>query len=651
MRAAKRAVPNGQRYAGNYERADGVFTRGLIPVGPWLKHYGSEVDVLLIEKTEDTHNGAMHRTIYRLFEEMARKVPHSTAIACKEEKITYAELRTKVNSLAAGLRREKVKKQDIVALRMRRSIDVIAGLLAVLKVGAAYLPIDPEYPERRQQDMLADSRASFLLTHSGMEAAAEHAKVLYVDALCSPAPQEHEEGYEEPAADDLAYIIYTSGSTGRAKGVMIEHKSVVNFFDGMAECIDFSEGKKILALTTISFDIFVLEALLPLTRGLTVVMADEEMQKNPRLLAEFIRHHEIDMLQTTPSMMRLLAGQNKEQFECLRGLKEIMIGGEAFPQALLDHMRRKTSAKIYNLYGPTETTIWSTVSDVTRKNKMDIGKPILNTQVYVMDDRNHMVPAGEEGELCIGGSGLARGYLHRPELTAERFVPNPLVPGERVYKTGDRAKLLPDGNLQYLGRIDTQVKIRGHRIELEEVESALMEHPSIQQAAVASSQDKDGNNYLCAYFIADHDLSPGGLREFLSRSLPESMIPSYFIRLEHMPYTLNGKIDRKALPFPEKIQIAHGGLLPDEAGEETDIISKIKAILRANMEVAPPFEEIGPHHHLSDLGIHSISFIKMIVAIESAFDFEFANEDIDAAKYVTVQDLVAYVESKTSMKN
>ncbi len=606
---------------------------------------------MLIEKTEDTHNGAMHRTIYRLFEEMARKVPHSTAIACKEEKITYAELRTKVNSLAAGLRREKVKKQDIVALRMRRSIDVIAGLLAVLKLGAAYLPIDPEYPERRQQDMLADSRASFLLTHSGMEAAAEHAKVLYVDALCSPAPQEHEEGYEEPAADDLAYIIYTSGSTGRAKGVMIEHKSVVNFFDGMAECIDFSEGKKILALTTISFDIFVLEALLPLTRGLTVVMADEEMQKNPRLLAEFIRHHEIDMLQTTPSMMRLLAGQNKEQFECLRGLKEIMIGGEAFPQALLDHMRRKTSAKIYNLYGPTETTIWSTVSDVTRKNKMDIGKPILNTQVYVMDDRNHMVPAGEEGELCIGGSGLARGYLHRPELTAERFVPNPLVPGERVYKTGDRAKLLPDGNLQYLGRIDTQVKIRGHRIELEEVESALMEHPSIQQAAVASSQDKDGNNYLCAYFIADHDLSPGALREFLSRSLPESMIPSYFIRLEHMPYTLNGKIDRKALPFPEKIQIAHGGLLPDEAGEETDIISKIKAILRANMEVAPPFEEIGPHHHLSDLGIHSISFLKMIVAIESAFDFEFANEDIDAAKYVTVQDLVAYVESKTSMKN
>lgn len=613
------------------------------------------MDVLLFGKTEHTRNGVKNRTIYRLFEEMARKVPHYTAITCKDERITYAELWNKVNSLAAGLRMEKVKKQDTVALTMRRSIDVIAGMLAILKVGAAYLPIDPEYPERRKNYMLTDSRASFLLTHSGLksggEAAEDKVKVLYIDELCTANPEDNENGCEEPAADDLAYIIYTSGSTGQAKGVMIEHRSVVNFFDGMAEFIDFAEGKKILALTTISFDIFVLEALLPLTRGLTVVMADEDMQKNPRLLADFIRHHDIDMLQTTPSMMQLLASHNKEPFDCLRGLKEIMIGGEAFPQSLLDPMRRKTSATIYNLYGPTETTIWSTVSDVTAKNNMDIGKPILNTQVYIMDDSNHMVPAGEEGELCIGGSGLARGYLHRPELTAERFVSNPMIPGERMYKTGDRVKLLPDGNLQYLGRIDNQVKIRGHRIEVEEVECALMEHPSLQQAAVASWQDKENNKYLCAYFIADHELYPGALREFLSHSLPDYMIPSYFIRLEHMPYTLNGKIDRKALPLPEKIQPANQGQLPDQAGEHTDILSKIRAIIIANVEISLSFEEIGLHRHLSDLGIHSITFIKMIVALESAFHFEFASEDIDAAKYVTVQDLVAYVESKATIKN
>lgn len=603
---------------------------------------------MLFGKTEHMRNGLINKTIYSLFEEMARRVPHYTAITCKDETMSYAELSNKVNSLAAGLRIEKVRKQDIVALTMGRAIDVIAGMLAILKVGAAYLPIDPEYPERRKNDMLTDSRASFLLTHSGLEAAGEHVKVLYIDELYTANPEYNENECVEPAADDLAYIIYTSGSAGQAKGVMIEHKSVVNFFNGMAEVIDFSEGKKILALTTISFDIFVLEALLPLTRGLTVVMADEEMQKNPRLLADFIRHHDIDMLQATPSMMRLLASCDNEPFECLRGLKEIMIGGEAFPQSLLDPMRRKTSAKIYNLYGPTETTIWSTVSDATAKNDIDIGKPILNTQVYIMDESNHPVPAGEEGELCIGGSGLARGYAHRPELTAERFVPNPFVPGERMYKTGDRVKLLPDGNLQYLGRIDNQVKIRGHRIEVEEVEGALMEHPYIQQAAVASWEDQENNKYLCAYVIAEHELHPGALREFLSHSLPDYMIPSYFIRLDHMPYTLNGKIDRKALPFPEKIQLANEGHVPDRAGEDADILSKIKAIIRANAEIGLPLEEIGPHSHLSDLGIHSITFIKMIVAIETVFDFEFPSEDIDAAQYVTVQDVVAYVESKAS---
>ncbi|NGP62436.1 non-ribosomal peptide synthetase [Paenibacillus thiaminolyticus] len=606
---------------------------------------------MLFGKTEQTRNGVKNKTIYSLFEEMARKVPYYPAITYKDETMSYAELSNKVNSLAAGLRMEKVKKQDIVALMMGRSIDVIAGMLAILKVGAAYLPIDPEYPGRRKNYMLTDSRATFLLTQSGLEAAGEYVKVLYIDELCAANPEYNENECEEPQADDLAYIIYTSGSTGQAKGVMIEHKSVVNFFNGMAEVIDFAEGKKILALTTISFDIFVLEALLPLTRGLTVVIAEEEMQNNPRLLADFIPHHDIDMLQATPSMMRLLASCDNKPFECLRGLKEIMIGGEAFPQSLLDPMRRKTNAKIYNLYGPTETTIWSTVSDVTAKNDIDIGEPILNTQVYIMDERDHTVPAGEEGELCIGGDGLARGYAHRPELTAERFVANPFVPGERMYKTGDRVKLLPDGNLQYLGRIDNQVKIRGHRIEVEEVEGALMEHPYIQQAAVASWQDQENNKYLCAYVIAEHELHPGALREFLSHSLPDYMIPSYFIRLDHMPYTLNGKIDRKALPLPEKIQLANEGHVPDRAGEDPDVLSKIKAIIRANAEIALPREEIGPHSHLSDLGIHSITFIKMIVALETAFDFEFPSEDIDAAKYVTVQDVVAYVESKATIKN
>ena len=581
-------------------------------------------------------------SVYKLFEQKAKKVPNNIAIKFKDEAISYYELNNKIDYIANVLRSKNVGRKDIVAIMMKRSIDIIVSIFAVLKVGAAYLPIDPEYPEQRIKFMLTDSNASFVLTHSSMEDKIDNLKVLHIDKLYRHNSQENAYVYEGPISEDLAYIIYTSGSTGNPKGVMIEHKAVVNFIKGITEIIDFNEGKKILALTTVSFDIFVLEALLPLTRGLTVILTDENTQKNPKLLSNTIIDNCVDMIQITPSMMQLLVNHDKE-LGCLKNLKEIMIGGEAFPEILLDKIKIYSSAKIYNMYGPTETTVWSTVSDLTEKNNIDIGKPILNTQIFIVDESNNLVKEGQEGELCIGGAGLARGYLNRPELTKERFVQNPFIPGERMYKTGDLAKWLPDGNINCLGRIDNQVKIRGNRVELEEIESYLLNYGSINQVVVVAKEGKENTKYLCAYFVSTEEIPVSDIRNHLLNSLPDFMVPSYFIRLDSLPRTPNGKIDRNSL---SEIELQQTEYVQDSINNhQADSVEvKVKKIICENTDISIRFDEIDIDGSLNELGINSITFIQIVVTIETEFDFEFEDEDLDANKFPTVQSLISYVE-------
>ena len=604
--------------------------------------------------TEDMIQGIIEcnsEVIHKLFEEQVRKTPVKIAVVFKGMRLTYRELNEEAEKIASIIRTRTQRNNCIIAIIVKRSIDLIAGILGVLKTGNAFLPIDPEYPDERIKYILLDSRIEVILTQQEIGERFDSS----IDKIFLNKEKYIYQGKQNTQicvdSSDLAYVLYTSGSTGSPKGVMIEQRSVVNFFNGITEKIDFSDDKKILALTTVSFDIFVLETLFPLTRGLTVVLADENEQKNPKLLADIIINYEIDMLQITPSRMQLLLNHDKD-IKCLKNIKEIMIGGEAFPQDLLKKLKSAINAKIYNMYGPTETTVWSTVSDLTEKSCIDIGKPILNTQIYIVDENINLAPEGAEGELYIGGSGLARGYFNKPELTAERFIPNPFIADERIYKTGDLARWLPDGNIEYVGRIDNQVKIRGHRIELEEIETVLLKYGSIKQAVVSTWQGRENLKYLCAYYVSDEEILPDDLREYLSITLPEYMIPAYFIKLDNIPQTPNGKIDRKALPDPESMlgsEPKKEVQYQDERSYDTDIGLKIREIVRDNIDIPISMDSISLNSNLADLGINSITFIKIAVTIETEYDFEFGDEDLDANRFLTVESLVTYVKNRGSM--
>lgn len=588
------------------------------------------------------------KTIHELFQDQVLKTSSSIAVEFKDTKITYKDLNYRADILADILLKNELSPNSIVGIVTNRSIEMLVSILAVLKAGGAYLPIDPEYPEDRISYMLTDSNVRIVISQKSLENKIKHkSRILFLDDInfysnitnCIEKIDN---------ANDLSYVIYTSGSTGKPKGVMIEHKSVVNFIKGMCNVIDFSKGKSILALTTISFDIFVLETLLALTQGLTVVLADENQQKNPKLLADLIIKSRIDMLQMTPSRMQLLNNHDKE-LKCLKNVKEIMIGGEAFPQYLLEKLKAATSAKIYNMYGPTETTVWSTVSELTEKNSIDIGRPIINTQIYIIDGDNNLVLNGTEGELCIGGDGVARGYLNRPELTEERFVPNPFTQIGRIYKTGDLARWLPDGNIECLGRIDNQVKIRGYRIELREIETALIKHQSIKQAVVTAWQGKDNAKYLCAYYLSEEELLSADLRNYLGNSLPEYMVPSYFIRIDCIPQTPNGKVDSNSLPNPDFMLTAEHKKQMEQYEEKLgveDVEFKIRKIVLDNVDILIPIDSVDFNSNLSDVGINSITFIKIVVTIEVEFGLVFGEEDLDINRFQTIQSIVDYVKSR-----
>ena len=586
------------------------------------------------------------KTIHRLFEEQVERTPDSIALVFGNSTLTHRQFNEKANQLARVLREKGIKPDSIVGIMLERSFEMMIGIMGVLKAGGAYLPIDPEYPADRIKFMLEDSGAGILLSQSKLDQEqlpSDDGKSFKVINLDDEELFAGEGSNLESinTSNDLAYVIYTSGSTGKPKGVMLEHVNVNNFIKGMADEIDFSEGKTILCLTTISFDIFVLESLLPLTRGLKVVIANEMEQKNPQALNEVILKNRVDMLQTTPSRMKMLIdGQN---LSCLKDLKEIMVGGEAFPQILKEEICRLSGARIYNVYGPTETTVWSTLKEVTGNKELNIGKPIANTEVYILDRNNRPQPVGVPGELCIAGDGLARGYLFRPELTEEKFIPNPFssidkaqqsaVRSPLMYKTGDLARWLPDGNIEFLGRIDHQVKIRGFRIELGEIESQLMKHEGIKEAVVVARDDQGGSKYLCAYIVSEQELNVQELREYLLKTLPDYMIPSYFVLLDRMPQTPNGKIDRKALPKPSG-SINTGA---EYVEPTTDLEKKLAEIWIEVLGI----DRIGINDNFFHLGGHSISMMQITAKISNQL-----NTDVSIGefmKHITIAELAGFI--------
>lgn len=391
---------------------------------------------------------------------------------------------------------------SIVGLFSDRDAELLYLIQALFDNSIAFVTIDPLFPQERIKYIIDNSGIKTIITQKKYRNQFPDIETIIFndDQYISP---KHYDDYTE---NDTAYILYTSGSTGMPKGVEVAREALINFIEGVSELIDFSAGKRIACLTTVSFDIFFLESLMALHKGLTVVLANEDEQRNPKLMAKLIKNHSVDMIQLTPSRIQLLLNHDKS-LSCLKNVKEIMIGGEPFSLSLLRTLQENTTAKIYNMYGPTETTIWSTISDLTNKEQVDIGQPIKNTEIYIVDESLYILPNGQVGEICIAGKGLAKGYVGRSDLTAEKFINLPQKLEIKVYRTGDLGRYLEDGNLEYLGRTDNQVKIRGYRIELEEIESHLNQLEGINQSVVIALEASETDKILQAFYTSDNNIN------------------------------------------------------------------------------------------------------------------------------------------------
>ncbi|MCC9024348.1 amino acid adenylation domain-containing protein [Bacillus nakamurai] len=511
----------------------------------------------VLKHWNDTVKTQRQKCLSDLFHDQAAKTPDRPAIISENEELSYAELNRRANQLAHLLKEKGLGPEQFAALLLPRSADLVISMLAVLKTGAAYLPLDPDFPSDRITYMLKDAQPVCLITSSDLsdrlpgESNAE--KIILDDPVTVKAAAKH--AADSPVQTDgisplhPAYIIYTSGSTGRPKGVVVTLKSVSNFLLSMQEMFPIGAQDRLLAVTTAAFDISGLELFLPLISGAGCVIARKETIREPQALSKMIKSFGITIMQATPTLWHSLVTNEPE---ALRTLK-VLVGGEALPSSLMQALLA-LGCSVTNLYGPTETTIWSS-AQLLKKGQAGvppIGKPIWNTQVYVLDAALQPVPPGIAGELYIAGAGLARGYYNRPDLTAERFVADPFGPaGARMYRTGDLVRWREDGSLDYISRADHQIKIRGFRIELGEIETVLSAYPGMMQAAAVVREDQPGDKRLAAYVVAKHNLDIAELRAYMGESLPDYMVPSAFVQLEELPLTPNKKLDRSALPAPD----------------------------------------------------------------------------------------------------
>jgi amino acid adenylation domain-containing protein len=535
------------------------------------------------------------KTVHGLFEACARANPERTAVVFGSERLTYRELDARSAALAARLRQLGVGRGTLVGVCLSRSSRLVEALLAVLKAGAGYVPIDPTYPPDRIRHVVEDSGAVLVVTERATQAVATGSRATQLvidDPARSPNSASGHVDAEAAGESDLAYVIYTSGSTGKPKGVQIEHRSVVGFLQSMSAQPGLTSSDRLLAVTTISFDIAGLELFVPLTTGAAVVIAPTESVLDGVELGTLIRAHDISVMQATPATWRLLLESGWNGKADLR----VLCGGEPLPDDLVRKLLPKVSC-VWNMYGPTETTIWSTCSQVEAAADIHIGKPIDNTSVRVVDARGNLVPIGVSGELLIGGVGVARGYLNRPELNAERFVALPNESG-RFYRTGDLARVRPDGNLDCLGRLDFQVKIRGFRVEIGEIEAVLAADPAVDQAVVVARPDASGTLALIAYIRlkVQQTSDMGQVRDRARRFLPDYMIPAYMIEAPEYPLTPNGKIDRKALEArPLDTPTAREIVAPRTRAEQA-VADLFQEILGSGaVSVTDSFFELGGH--------------------------------------------------------
>lgn len=625
-----------EKLAGHFEYSTALFDESVMEhmIGHWqtlLEGIVRQPDLpveqlpLLTEKEYRLLTTAWNATqypypveqcIHQLFEAQVEQTPNAVAAIFGKEQLTYHELNMRANHMAHRLRRLGIGPEVLVGLCMERSLEMLIGLLAILKAGGAYVPLDPAYPTERLAFILQDINAPVLVTQKSLQERISSIGILntyhimYLDEVDEQFAQDSMKTVESGVtAANLAYVIYTSGSTGKPKGVQLAHRAVVNFLTSMCTQPGLTQQDTLLAVTSISFDIAGLELFLPLIVGAQLVIASKSVARDGEQLRQLLDEKRITIMQATPTTWHMLLGVGWCSHEGFRAL----CGGEALPPRLACQLIER-GATLWNMYGPTETTIWSALSRVAEvKGTIPLGRPIANTQIYLLDSQLELVPIGVAGELYIGGAGLSRGYLHRPDLTAERFLPDPfsVTPGGRLYRTGDLARFLSNGTLEFLGRIDHQVKIRGFRVELGEIETALLQYPGVQAAAVWLQEYGADDKRLVAYLVPKNpdNLAVSELRTFLNDRLPDYMLPSAYVLLERLPLTANGKLDRRALPPPQERTVRDDKPL---IAPRTPLEQMLAGIWQQILNVP----RVGIHDNFFDSGGNSLLAIQLMTRIQ-----------------------------------
>ncbi|MBB5619456.1 amino acid adenylation domain-containing protein [Pedobacter cryoconitis] len=574
---------------------------GAVPVLP-----AKELELLSVFNST-TAPYPEEQTLVDLFLTQAAQHPEAVALIEQDQHLTYGELDLQSNQLAHYLRSAGVKEDTLVPICIGRSMDMIIGILGILKAGGAYVPIDPEYPQERINYMLSDSGAPLVVSNAQYRELLE-AQGIVVVSLDEEMGLIQQESAAAVITDlqpsHLCYVIYTSGSTGQPKGVLIEHKGVVNLICDRLSVLNFSAGDRVLLFSNYTFDPFVEQLFTALLSGAGLVIIPKEVQLDSSRLMKVMAAEKITYLDVTPGFLNGLV-----QEEELKDLKRIIAGGERCATALAQRWASDT-ADFYNAYGPTECTITATVYpyDKNRKNGeyLSIGKPVGNVQIHILDNGGNLLPLGVPGEICIAGAGVARGYLNRAELTAARFIPNPFGVG-RLYKTGDTGRWLPDGNIEFIGRIDDQVKVRGYRIELGEIEKAVQQSDFVSQSVVLTRADESGSNHLVCYVVPEGPFVKDKLISYLKTLLPEYMVPRVFVEMEEMPLTPHGKLDKKALSSAGALVHQREGYVP----ARNELEAKLVAIWEELLHVSP----IGIHDNFFDLGGHSLLAMRVMTPI------------------------------------
>ena len=610
-----------------------------------------EQNQILMEFNNTNADFPRDKVIHEFFEGNVAKHPEQIAAIYENQHLTYLELNERANQLARLLRSNGVKSDSIIGIMLERSLEMIIGIMAVEKAGGAYLPIDPHYPKDRINYILEDSGVTLLLSYrkfGSIEVNEKIHKIFLDDASLYEGDSSNLPRLAEP--ENLAYVIYTSGSTGKPKGTLIEHHSLVNRLNWMQKRYPIGPEDIILQKTPFTFDVSLWEMFWWSMQGAKVCFLEPDAEKNPEMLVNAIEKNCITVLHFVPSMLNSFLKYINEtgEIDRIASLKQVFASGEAltpYQVRLFKRLLEKNGTQLANLYGPTEATVDVSYFDCNTTEDLDcipIGKPIDNIKLYIMDNKMQLQPIGVAGELCIAGEGLARGYQNCPDLTDEKFVQNTMEPERKMYRTGDLARWREDGNIEYLGRIDFQVKIRGFRIELGEIESQLLKFEYINEAIVVDKEDANGGGkYLCAYFVSDRELTVAQLKEHILKELPTYMVPSYFIRLEKMPLTENGKIDRRKLPEPDASYINTGVEFITPRNKDDESMAKIWCDILG-------LDKVSIEDNFFNLGGDSIKAMDMVArAAKAGMNLSVS----DIFSYTTIKGIMDALKADGQMKS